>query len=73
MSKFDQMRPIVNAKINEDDTITTLSGEPIDMETAGPVFKTYKPLKKQMINPDDSLSPLNFGGGGGAELQIIMV
>ena len=65
MSKFDQMRPIVNAKINEDDTITTLSGEPIDMETAGPIFKTYKPLKNQMINPDDSLSPLNFGGGGG--------
>ena len=59
------MRPIVNAKINEDDTITTLSGEPIDMETAGPIFKTYKPLKNQMINPDDSLSPLNFGGGGG--------
>ena len=59
------MRPIVNAKINEDDTITTLSGEPIDMETTGPIFKTYKPLKNQMINPDDSLSPLNFGGGGG--------
>ena len=65
MSKFDQMRPIVNAKINEDDTITTLSGEPINMETAGPIFKTYKPLKNQMINSDDSLSPLNFGGGGG--------
>ena len=59
------MRPIVNAKINEDDTITTLSGEPINMETAGPIFKTYKPLKNQMINSDDSFSPLNFGGGGG--------
>ena len=34
------------------------------METAGPIFKTYKPLKNQMINSDDSLSPLNFGGGG---------
>ena len=72
--KYDQMAPLANKLIDDDDTMQTFEGSPVEMSGNDSLYDKMSPLKNEVINPDGSRSKLTDvigGGGGGGDVTIV--